>query len=567
MTVQAPDVVERPSEIPPVDAKPAWGPAFKRAAAKFSLDQITDSAAMLTYYALFSLFPALAAIVSLISLAVEPTTIINILADLTGKSASSSDFDTVRDIVDRFAKSDGAGLTLAIGVLTGLWSASGYVGGFSRVMNRIYGVEEGRPVFVLRPWIYLVTIIQALLIVTIVLAFALSGSVAKSIFKEVGLGEEAAQVWDLAKIPFVALMVVVIIGLLYWATPNVRKPKRLFFSWGALFALVAWILATVGFVLYVGLSAGASYQKTFGPFATAALFIFWLWLTNVVILFGAELDAELERTRQLRSGLPAETMLLFPLRSDAEIEKKQNKLNRMIADSYALQEEADETRDERGIPVLDREEHPAVARVAEAESVAAYADRPAYDPTAEEVLGTTAVRGEDADHRSRREVIEADIETNRAKRRSVGLALMRKHRLERERLEKQERQAAKAAAEAEKRQRKEEAKKTVEPVPLADQWAEVDRVRSQYAPRPSVERDRVEAERDVRRASFRAEQAEKAANPPPPKPPKPAKVPMPSPLRDEVTGERSSRRDEWYAEHPRKLEDVPLPKRRDLKQG
>lgn len=558
MTVEVPDVVERPSEIPPVDARPAWGPAFKRAAGKFSRDGGTDSAAMLTYYGLFSLFPALAAIVSLISLVVSPDTIIDILADLTGKSASSSDFDTVETVVGNFAKSKGAGLTLAIGVLTALWSASGYVGGFSRTMNRIYGVEEGRSVFKLRPWLYLVTAIQALMIVTIILAVALSGGLARSIFGQVGLGEEAAQVWDLAKLPFIALMVVLIIGLLYWATPNVKKPGRMFFSWGALFAFVAWVLATVGFVLYVGLSAGANYQKTFGPFATAALFMFWLWLTNVVILFGAELDAELERTRQLQTGLPAETMILLPLRDDAEIAKRQDKLDQAVAESYELQEEADQTLDENGIPVTGREPHPAVERVADSESGDESGDEAGDDVTNKQSPAgpvTTAA-------------LREDIERRRGERRVEELAQMRKQRRVRDRLEEQERAAAKKREKEEKKRQKEAEKKRKaeeDAIPLADRWAAREKVRAQYAPKRSALRDDVEGERAERRSAYRVEQAEKAANPPPPKPPKPAKVPMPSPLRNDVAQERDSRRREWYAEHPREPEEVPLPKRRDLK--
>lgn len=552
MTLEAPDVVERPTEIPPVDAKPAWLPAIKRAAKKFSLDGGTDSAAMLTYYGLFSLFPALAAVVSLISLVVSPNTIMDILTDLTGKSAS--DLSTVKTIIDNFADSSGAGLTLVIGVLTALWSASGYVGGFSRTMNRIYGVEEGRPVLKLRPWLYLVTAIQALMIVIIILSVALSGGLAKSIFGEIGLGDEASQVWDIAKLPFIAVMVVIIIGLLYWATPNVKKPRRMFFSWGALFAFVVWILATIAFVLYVGLSAGASYQKTFGPFATAALFMFWLWLTNVVILFGAELDAELERTRQLRSGLPAETMILFPLRDGTEIEKRQQQLDQAIADSYELQEESDRTLDEHGIPVMGREAHPAVARVADSEAPDDAGDDVTNKETATGPVTTAALR--------------TDIDQERAERRQAGLAEMRQQRKTRDRLEEQERAAAKEAEKAEKKRQKEaeaKAKAEAEAVPLADRWAAVDTVRARYAPPRSDERDAVEAERDERRAAFRAEQAEKAANPPPPKPPKPAKVPMPSPLRDDVSQERERRRDDWYADHAREMEEVPLPKRRDLK--
>ncbi|WP_018156473.1 YihY/virulence factor BrkB family protein [Demetria terragena] len=564
--LETPDVIERPTEIPQVTAKPDVKVAFKRAIAKFGRDGSTDTAATLTYYGLFSLFPALAAVVALISQVVKPDAIMDILVELTGKSRE--DLSTVGTIVNNFADSKGAGLTLVIGVVTALWSASGYVGGFSRAMNRIYNVQEGRPVFALRPWLYVVTAIQALMIVTIIVATVLSGSLAKTIFDAVGLGTEAAGLWDMVKLPFMAFMVITIIGLLYWATPNVRKPRRMFFSWGALFAFVTWILATIGFATYVGLSAGAKYQETFGPFATAALFMFWLWLTNLIMLFGAELDAELERTRQLKSGLPAETMILLPLRNDAAIIKAQEKLDQNVTEAYVLRRDAEETLDERGMPVLDREPPAAVRKVADGGE--------SQDPLeAQRAAKTTADdAGDDVTNQEPAPVttaaMRATIEQERHERRTAELAEMRRQRVIRDRLEDQERKAAKVEAEREKKRAKEAAKQAAkepkeEPTPIEEEWAHREMVRARYAPRRTPERDAADIERAKRRVTFRTEQAEKAANPPPPKPPKPVKVPMPSPLRDDIVNGREERRHTWYDENPRQPEVVPLPKRRDVK--
>lgn len=566
--LESPDVVERPTQIPPVTAKPDVKVAFKRAIGKFGRDGSTDTAAMLTYYGLFSLFPAVAAVVSVITLTVDLEQLMQIVSELTGKSVG--ELSTVEDILRNFTDSGGAVLALIIGVATALWSASGYVGGFSRAMNRIYSVDEGRPIFVLRPWLYAVTAIQAFMIVVILLATALSGGLAETIFDTVGLGAEGAKLWDLIKLPVMALMVIVIIGLLYWATPNVKKPRRMFFSWGALFAFIAWILVTIAFATYVGLSAGASYQKTFGPFANAAIFMFWLWLTNLVMLFGAELDAELERTRQLKSGLPAETMILLPLRDDAAIAKNQEKMDEAITEAYVLRRDAEATLDEHGMPTLDREPPPAVHRVADSGESEDPLDTESTATIAPVQAGDDVTKQYGEQQPMTTEMLRGDIAHEREQRRLAGLAEMRRQRVIRDRLEDQERRAAKAEAEAEKKRQKAEAKRQAkepkeDPKPIQDEWAERDAVRAQYAPRDSVERDNVMAERTGRRAAYRAEQAEKAANPPPPKPPKPVKVPMPSPMRHEVIEERAERRREWYAENARQPEEVPLPKRRDLK--
>ncbi|BDZ57370.1 YihY family inner membrane protein [Barrientosiimonas humi] len=595
MTVQTELELDRPTEIPEVDAKPAWGVAVKRAAGKFSRDGCTDIAAMLTYYGLFSLFPAIAALVSLIGVFnVNPDTIIQILADLTGKQTSDPSFETPRSIIERFSSSRGAGFALVIGVLTALWSASGYVGGFSRAMNRIYDVTEGRPIWKLRPWLYLVTLVEMLMILVVVLAMALSGGVARSIGNQVGVGEQAVQVWDIVKWPFVAFIVVTIIGLLYWATPNVRKPKRMFFSWGALVAFVVWVLGTLAFALYVTLSAGATYQKTYGAFAAAVLFLFWLWLTNLALLFGAELDAELERTRQLKSGLPAENMVLLPVRDESGLESRAEKVEEAVDTAHELRLESGKA-EEGEIELVGDTAGATTATATRRGTKTGASGVPALvtsDRTAKDGLGRpqpTATRDDEgrpsrggSDDKGKRDrdggaktqgqakqaltpaEQEEQIIRARGERREAALKEASHQRRVRERLEAQERKAAAARKKAEQKRQAERKKAQQAAQPSREErWDQVEQARSQYVPRTSPARDDVERQRAERRASFRAQQSEKAAAPPAPKP---TKVPMPSPLRDEVEQQRYGRRTSHFEAHPpRKQEEVPLKFRRDRK--
>ena len=219
--------VERPYGDPPkLDAKPDYKVAFKRAAAKFSQDQCTDLAASLTYYSVQAMFPAIIAAVSTIGLFGngQKTTdsVIEAIAEIVGKNKD--------DIPEGFTtfinnlQGGGAGLAFILGILLSLWSASGYVNAFSRMSNRIYDVAEGRPVFKLRLWLYFVTIVAFVLAILAAFSLVVSGGIAEQIFDSVGLGTQAATVWDWAKVPFVIVVVIFIISLLFWGTPNVKRP-------------------------------------------------------------------------------------------------------------------------------------------------------------------------------------------------------------------------------------------------------------------------------------------------------------------------------------------------------
>ena len=316
----------------------------KRAFAKFTKDAGTDVAAGLTYYAVLAIVPALIALLSLIGLFADRestvNSLINIVAGVAGKSSNDPSLDGVRTFLTNIHSTGGAGIALIIGIVLALWSASGYVNAFSRSMNRVWGVQEGRPVWILRPVMLLITIAVTVMLLLIVIALVTSGSIAEAIGRELGISTATVTLWNIAKWPVVLILIVLVIGLLYWGTPNVVQPARRVASWGAACALLICLVATGALLIYLAVTAGASYYKTYGAFATSIIFLLWMWLMNVGLLLGAEIDAEIARDRQLRAGVAAESELPVTLRSDKQLKKTAEKQSKLDAESARIRDEA-----------------------------------------------------------------------------------------------------------------------------------------------------------------------------------------------------------------------------------
>jgi membrane protein len=259
---------------------------------------------------------------------------------------SGSTLNTVKPALEHIAASQGAGIGLVLGVLGALWSASGYVSAFGRAMNRVYEIDEGRPFWKLRPWTILVTLAAIVLVACVLVMLIVSGPLADSVGSVIGLGSQAVTVWNVARWPVIALFVVLIVAMLYYATPNVRQPKFRWLSVGAFVAIVVWILASVAFAFYV--ATFGSYDKTYGSLAGAIAGLLWLWITNLALLFGAELDSELERGRELQAGIEAERELQLPPRDTRGIRKARKKEQKDIARGRAIREQAltDESSEE-----------------------------------------------------------------------------------------------------------------------------------------------------------------------------------------------------------------------------
>jgi len=326
-TAPAPDSGSKPDSLGDIK-KPSWMYVARKTVREFSSDQCTDLAAALTYYAVLALFPAAIALLSLVGLVGQSQSTVDTLLQILRDVGASSAADTLRPTLTQLADSASPGLALILGIALGLWSASAYVGAFGRAMNRIYQIEEGRPIWKLRPLMLLLTLVTVLLTALAAVALVLTGPAAQAVGEAIGLGSTAVTVWSIAKWPALLLVVVVIVALLYYATPNVQQPKFRWISVGALLAIVTWIVASAAFGFYV--ANFSSYNKTYGSLAGVIVFLLWLWITNLALLFGAELDAELERGRQLQAGIPAEEELQLPPRDTRGIEKAAKKRRKDI---------------------------------------------------------------------------------------------------------------------------------------------------------------------------------------------------------------------------------------------
>jgi membrane protein len=319
----------------------------RKALHEFSEDECTDLAAALTYYSLLALFPAAVALVSLLGVVGQAGSSVQTVLDVLRPLVSPQTLSTVRSALTGVSTSPGAGLGLVVGILGALWSASGYVSAFGRAMNRVYEIDEGRPFWKLRPVMLLVTLVAILLVAVVLVMLVVSGGLASSLGTKLGVGSQAVTVWNIAKWPVIVLVVMVIVALLYWATPNVKQPKFRWLSGGAFAALGIWVLASVGFALYV--AGFSSYNKTYGALAGVVVTLLFLWITNLALLFGAEIDSELERARQLGAGIEAEEELQLPPRDTRGIKKSRRKQEKDIAAGRRIRDRAD-TRSE---PVTD----------------------------------------------------------------------------------------------------------------------------------------------------------------------------------------------------------------------
>jgi membrane protein len=325
--------------------KPFWLYVVRRTLREFSIDQCTDLAAGLTYYAVLALFPALIALLSLVGLVGQGLQTVDTLMRIVSDAGAKSAVNTLTPTLITLSHTPGAGIALIIGLASALWSASGYVGSFGRAMNRIYEIGEGRPVWKLRPVMLLVTVTNVVLCAIVALGLTVSGRAAQSVGSAIGLSSTTVLIWNVAKWPVLLGIVVLIVALLYYATPNVQQPEFKWVSVGALIAIMVWALASAAFGFYV--AGFSSYNKTYGSLAGVIVFLLWLWITNLALLFGAELDAELERGRQLQAGLPAERTLQLPPRDTRKIDKADAKRNQDVQRGKRLRQSHRKTRHHR----------------------------------------------------------------------------------------------------------------------------------------------------------------------------------------------------------------------------
>jgi membrane protein len=292
--------------------------ALKRTFKQFSEDNISDWAAALTYYGVLSIFPAAVVLVSLLGLLGNDgkTTVTDALNDLTPNAQLRSLVDTV---LTQVGDSGAAGFAAIIGLVVAFWSASGYVAAFMRASNAVYDVPEGRPVWKTLPIRVGVTAVIGLMLIISAAIVIFTGELSQVVGERLGFGGAAVTAWNIAKWPVLVVLVSLMFALLYWASPNAKTGGFRWITPGGVFAVVCWVIASAGFAFYLG--NFASYDKTYGTLAGVIAFLVWLWISNMAILLGAELDAELERGRAIAAGHPADDEPFLELRDTRKIKK------------------------------------------------------------------------------------------------------------------------------------------------------------------------------------------------------------------------------------------------------
>jgi membrane protein len=295
----------------------SWFGVLKRTIREYKRDNLGDLAAALTYYSIFSIFPALLAVVSVLGLIGNSVT--KPLLDNLGQVAPGPAQQILTSAIQNLQKSQGsAGILFVIGLGAAIWAASGYVAAFMRSSNVIYDVEEGRPVWKTLPVRVSLTVVLLTLLAIGGVAVVFTGGLATQAGKVIGVGSAAVTAWDIAKWPVLVLLVSFMLGLLYWAAPNVKQPGFRWISPGSVLAVVIWIIASAAFALYV--SNFSSYNKTYGALGGVIIFLTWLWISNIAVLLGAEFNAELERGRRIEAGHPADREPFVEPRDTRKIE-------------------------------------------------------------------------------------------------------------------------------------------------------------------------------------------------------------------------------------------------------
>jgi membrane protein len=293
---------------PRADYRPHWtdtrSSAFatlKRTLMEFSEDKMTIWAAALTYYGLLAIFPALIALVSIVGLFGDPhsttRTLTQIVDQLGPGSAASTFAGPIQSITSHRSA---AGILFVVGLVTALWSASGYVGAFTQAANVIYETPEGRPFWKLKPLQILVTLAMIVMLVLLAVGVVATGPVVSAVAGPLGIGSTAQTVWNIAKWPLMLVIVMLMLAVLFHATPNVKLPGFKWVTAGAAFAVVIWVVASAAFAVYV--ANFGSYDKTYGTLGGVVIALVWLWITNIALLLGMELNAERERNRELAAG-------------------------------------------------------------------------------------------------------------------------------------------------------------------------------------------------------------------------------------------------------------------------
>ncbi len=263
---------------------------------------MNDWGAALTFYAGISLLPALVIVVGV--LGVLGTSVLDDLSQNLQEQGNGPVRELALDAVEEVSTNTfSAGIAILVGIFGALWSASSYVGGFMRASGVIHGRSVRYPIWQLRPLQLALTAGVIIAIAGTALFVVITGPLAREVAGLFGLEDVAAQTWDLLKWPLVVVFVLGIFAVLYWAAPDVRERGFQLFTPGGLIATFVWVVGSIGYAIYVEIIA--DYSDLYGSLGAIIGFLIWLWLSNMAMLYGVELNGQLERAGDARQAEPS----------------------------------------------------------------------------------------------------------------------------------------------------------------------------------------------------------------------------------------------------------------------
>ena len=314
---------------------------LRRTLYRFTANCGTDMAAALTYFTVLSIFPALLAIVSLLGIFGQGEDSANAILAFLKDNAPTQMYGILEDPIRQLTSGHGAGLALLAGILSALWSASGYTSSFGRALNRVYGVREGRPGWMLKPINVLVTTVLIILAVLMILMMLLGVTVLDLVgpyVPETVNMELIKLVWLNGRWVLILLMAIGLITLLYAVTPNVRRFKAWRLSAGATLALAGMGLGAFGFTLYA--NNFSKYNATYGLIGGVIVMLLFIWIMNNMLLFGAHLDAEIMLMRQIIAGDDDDGHLKIQPRHTSASRALKARQERLMSAGRELQQQA-----------------------------------------------------------------------------------------------------------------------------------------------------------------------------------------------------------------------------------
>ena len=314
---------------------------LRRTLFRFTANGGTDMAAALTYFTVLSIFPALLAIVSLLGIFGQGEDSAAAILAFLKDNAPTQMYGILEDPIKQLTSGHGAGLVLLTGILSALWSASGYTGSFGRALNRVYGVREGRPGWMLKPINVLITaaliILAVLMILMMLLGVTVLDLIGQYVPETVDM-ELIKLIWLNGRWVLILLMAIGLITLLYAATPNVRRFKAWRLSAGAALALAGMGLGAFGFTLYA--DNFSKYNATYGLIGGVIVMLLFIWIMNNMLLFGAHLDAEIMLMRQIIAGEDDHGHLKVQPRSTTASRAMKEQSERLMSAGRELQQQA-----------------------------------------------------------------------------------------------------------------------------------------------------------------------------------------------------------------------------------